>query len=272
VMQKAGMQMKSAQIIHKKLRRACIVTLCILLCYGVASCTSPSIYYNKTFNPPVYFGTHIVQRGETLYNIAWRYGRDYKELAVANNIASPYVLRIGQRISLELDENAYRISRSTGNKSKAPASNVTTRKHNSSSVNKEKKITPALSAGKISWQWPHVGLILAKYSVSSRSRNINKGIDIGGVDGDEIRAAASGEVVYAGNGLLGYGNLIIINHSDRYLSAYGHNETILVKEGDKVRLGQRIATMGRKDSKPTLHFEIRRDGQPVNPEKYLPQR
>lgn len=261
--------------VQKSVTKHCVaanVTKCILLVFLLTACTSPDIYYNRDFNPPVYFGAHIVQSGETLYNIAWRYGRDYKELASANNIRSPYVLTVGQRINLEVDENSYRSRPSGSSKSVKSSSNVTKRKSQAVSGNKSTNNKKPSISNNITWGWPHVGLILAKYSVNSRNRNINKGIDIGGTEGDEIRAAASGEVVYAGNGLLGYGNLIIINHSERYLSAYGHNEVILVKEGEKVRLGQRIARMGRKGQKPLLHFEIRKDGQPVNPENYLPHR
>jgi len=248
------------------------VTKCICIICMLSACTSPDIYYNKNFNPPVYFGTHVVQSGETLYNIAWRYGRDYKELASANNIRSPYVLSIGQRINLEVDERAYRSRPENTVQASKQRQTVTERKSQPVSGNKSTNNKKSNISNNIRWGWPHVGLILAKYSVNSRNRDINKGIDIGGIEGDEIRAAASGEVVYAGNGLLGYGNLIIINHSDRYLSAYGHNKVILVKEGEKVSLGQRIATMGRKGQKPLLHFEIRKDGQPVNPETYLPHR
>ena len=248
------------------------VTKCISACLLLTACTSTDIYYNKNYNPPVYFGAHIVQSGETLYNIAWRYGRDFKELASANNIKSPYTLHVGQRVNLELDESSVRKLQIHAENSVSKSSNVTKRKSSAASGNKSKSRKNSNSSKDIRWVWPHVGLILAKYSVSSRSQDINKGIDIGGLVGDDVRAAAAGEVVYAGNGLLGYGNLIIINHNERYLSAYGHNEAILVKEGESVRQGQRIARMGMKGQKPTLHFEIRKDGQPVNPEKYLPHR
>lgn len=248
------------------------VTKCIFLILLLSACTTRDIYYNKDFNPPVYFGTHIVQQDETLYNIAWRYGRDYKELASANNIKSPFILSVGQRIDLEVDQQSYKAQRSSNKKEPSTSPNVTGRKQNPKLRNKTTRTKKSSNSNKITWGWPHVGLILAKYSVNSRSRDINKGIDIRGVGGDEIRAAASGEVVYAGNGLLGYGNLIIINHSDRYLSAYGHNQDMLVKEGDRVKRGQQIATMGAKGGKPMLHFEIRKDGQPVNPAKYLPHK
>ncbi|WP_369602242.1 peptidoglycan DD-metalloendopeptidase family protein [Hahella sp. SMD15-11] len=101
---------------------------------------------------------------------------------------------------------------------------------------------------------------------------INKGIDIAGRIGDPVRAAADGEVVYAGSGLLGYGNLVIINHNEHYLSAYAHNRRILVKEGERVKAGQVIAELGATGTRtPKLHFEIRRDGKPVDPLKYLPR-
>ena len=248
------------------------VTKCIFLFLLLTGCTNPNIYYNRDFNPPVYFGAHIVQKGETLYNIAWRYGRDYKELASANNISSPYILKVGQRIDLEIDESVYRSKSAAAATRANTAENVTVRKSSPPSRNKSTNKKKTSVSNDIRWAWPHVGPILAKYSVNSRSRDINKGIDIGGIVGDEIRAAASGEVVYAGNGLLGYGNLIIINHSERFLSAYGHNSDIHVTEGEKVKRGQRIASMGRKGQVPLLHFEIRKDGQPVNPESYLPHR
>ncbi|KZX80360.1 hypothetical protein A3715_19400 [Oleiphilus sp. HI0009] len=253
-------------------RKALSVTKCILVFFALSACTSPDIYYNKNFNPPVYFGTHVVQSGETLYKIAWRYGRDYKELASANNIKSPYTVFVGQKIDLEVSASAIQSASNSASSSPSGSSNVTKRKRKPESRYKSTKNKNLNNSNNITWAWPHVGLILAKYSVNSRSRDINKGIDIGGAVGDDVNAAASGEVVYAGNGLLGYGNLIIINHSDRFLSAYGHNQTMLVKEGEPVRRGQRIATMGTKGQKPVLHFEIRKDGQPVNPEKYLPKR
>ena len=139
----------------------------------------------------------------------------------------------------------------------------------------------------IKWQWPHLGPILAMYYVSNEKnvskkktvkklngqKYINKGIDISGRVGESIFAAATGEVVYAGNGLLGYGNLVIINHNETYLSAYAHNRRILVQEGQTIKIGQKIAEMGSSEtSNPMLHFEIRKNGEPVDPMRYLPKR
>uniref|UniRef100_UPI0032B300D9 glutamate-cysteine ligase family protein n=1 Tax=Marinobacter nauticus TaxID=2743 RepID=UPI0032B300D9 len=122
----------------------------------------------------------------------------------------------------------------------------------------------------VRWHWPHSGTVIANFSSSGK---VNKGIDIAGNPGDAVKAAADGSVVYAGNGLLGYGNLIIVNHNEHYLSAYAHNRKILVKEGEGVKAGQVIAELGNTGTdKPKLHFEIRKNGNPVDPSRYLPRR
>ena len=255
------------------------VTVCILSVSILGSCTSSAIYHNKKFNPPVYFGQHVVQSGDTLYRIAWRYGRGLEELAEANKISPPYVIVPGQKINLE-KARAYRNNVSHRSKTKQDSErNVTKSKE---SVNERKIVTKDKkykNFKNINWKWPHLGPIIATYK-SRSSGNMdglaqgvpNKGIDISGQVGDPIYAAADGEVVYAGNGLLGYGNLVIINHNEHYLSAYAHNRKILVKEGQIIKIGQQIAEMGSSESQQIkLHFEIRRDGQPVDPLQYLPK-
>ena len=253
------------------------VTLCIFVLWGCSACTSRSIYLDKSFNPSVYFGRHVVRSGDTLYSIAWRYGRELKELAQANNIESPYVIVPGQKINLEKVGGGRSLALSGDTKEKKSKRNVTEGKASVSvgkSVTKNKKHKKFKN---IKWAWPYVGPILAKYSISKkRKRNQelpNKGLDIAGSIGAPIFAAATGEVVYAGGGLLGYGNLVIINHNEEYLSAYAHNKRILVKEGQKIRIGDKISEMGVSDKKQAmLHFEIRRNGLPVDPMKYLPER
>ena len=255
------------------------VTLCILLVFTCVACAPRSIYYDKSFNPPVYFGQHVVQKGETLYAIAWRYGRDFKELARANEISAPYVIVPGEKINLERPYFAVRKSNKKEESLKPSTTNVTKRKINTKNglnVTKNKKHNKLKN---IEWQWPHIGPILAKYKYGTGSKkgrhfssSLNKGLDIAGKLGSPIYAAADGEVVYAGNGLLGYGNLVIINHNEMYLSAYAHNREILVKEGQKITRGEVIAKMGFSAKKRALlHFEIRRNGQPVDPMKYLPR-
>lgn len=121
----------------------------------------------------------------------------------------------------------------------------------------------------VSWKWPAKGSIIRKYSSSAPRK---KGIGIAGKSGQAISAAASGKVVYSGNGLIGYGNLIIIKHNESFLSAYAHNKKVYVKEGQLVKRGEKIATMGKNENnRPMLHFEIRKNGKPVNPVSYLPK-
>ncbi len=242
------------------------VLLCILL--NVSGCNSPQILQDSSYNPPVYFGAHTVEQGDTLYSIAWRYGRDYKELAEANHIPPPYHLQVGQKIRLDLKVSS---------KEKSSNSPVTKRKPKFTKNNKQTNVNkgkiesvdePARLDTKLKWRWPHVGPVIARFSSTG---TVNKGIDIGGKSGDSVIAAADGEVVYAGSGLRGYGKLIILSHAHDYISAYAHNRKILVREGDKIKAGQRIAELGETGAdQPKLHFEIRKKGRPVDPMKYLP--
>jgi lipoprotein NlpD len=125
-------------------------------------------------------------------------------------------------------------------------------------------------AGGLAWRWPGKGPLIGSFVAGDQTR---QGIDIGGTAGDPVLAAADGEVVYSGNGLLGYGELIIVKHNASFLSAYGHNRKRLVQEGDKIKAGQQIAEMGSSASaRDELHFEIRKNGKPVNPIDYLPAR
>ncbi|OZG72473.1 peptidase M23 [Hahella sp. CCB-MM4] len=244
----------------------------------LTSCTSPNIYQDPDFNPPVYWGSHRVSKGDTLYSIAWRYGRDYKELAEINNIPPPYIIKIGQRISLVVPEDYVfrtrkpaptpaKSSKSTQSPPAQVASKKPVYKKKQKPSGTSNKYVPQNVSG---WGWPHPGPIIDTYSVTGE---VNKGVDIAGKIGDPVVAAASGEVVYAGSGLLGYGKLVIVNHSETYLSAYAHNRKILVKEGDYVKLGQQIAELGQTGAKrPMLHFEIRKNGKPVDPLTYLPKK
>jgi lipoprotein NlpD len=125
-----------------------------------------------------------------------------------------------------------------------------------------------LNSGGVSWRWPASGKVVGTFVAGDQTR---QGVDIAGSNGASVTAAADGSVVYSGNGLLGYGELIIVKHSTSFLSAYGHNRKRLVKEGDTVKAGQAIAEMGGSN-RQMLHFEIRRNGKPVNPLEYLPAR
>ncbi len=268
---------KKCTIIPYDLRRISFLFLrsltVLFFVFSLSACNTNEIYNDKNFNPPVYFGSHSVREGETLYAIAWRYGRDYKELAAANKIAPPYMIKVGQKIRLDLRGTVSSNTRTSTAKHTQPAvASKAPKKTKDKSTTKKTAVTSrkSKSVKGIKWHWPHLGPIIALYS---NTGDDNKGIDIAGKLGDSVFSAARGEVVYAGSGLLGYGKLIIINHNQHYLSAYAHNDQILVKEGQMIKAGQKIAEMGNTGTnRAKLHFEIRRDGKPVNPLGYLPKR
>lgn len=205
-------------------------------------------------------GVHQVLPGETLYSIAWRYGLDYNDLAKRNRISPPYPIYVGQLIYLNKNKPLPKKTNITPIKPAPPI--VVQSKAPKRLITIPAESEPARTVS--TWQWPAQGPIIAKFS------SLNKGINMGGQTGDPIFASAAGKVVYCGNGLRGYGNLIIIKHNRLFLTAYAHNSTILVKNGDWIKSGQKIAEMGNTGSHRTmLHFEIRRHGQPVNPLIYL---
>lgn len=216
---------------------------------------------------------HRVNDGETLYAIAWIYDLDFMHIARVNNLRSPYTIRPGQ--ILNVDPRA--VPQQTGQT--APSRSSATSVRNSSSPQTAPadsapsgsvaRSTPVqVSQGPVSWGWPANGNLVGRFSGSGVE---NKGIDISGKEGDPVVAAASGEVVYAGSGLLRYGDLLIIKHNDRFLSAYAHNSALLVREGQRVSRGEKIAELGSTGvDREILHFEIRVDGKPVDPLGYLP--
>jgi lipoprotein NlpD len=199
--------------------------------------------------------THIVRKGETLFSISWRYGKDPSDLARWNRLGDGSLIYPGQVI---------RLMPTSG-----PATGTSTRK--SSTTTRNRRPLPDIPAQPSpKWSWPTNGRINVGFGAKPGS---GTGVLIDGKAGQSINAAASGRVVYAGGGLIGYGKLIILKHNETYLSAYGYNASLLVKEGEQVKQGQRIATMGEgPERKPRLHFEIRRNGQPVNPRQHLPTR
>lgn len=223
-------------------------------------------------------GHHVVVRGDTLYSIAWRYGQDYRTVARWNNIGPPYLIYPGNRI--RVTPPAQQVSPPlTTTPTRQPSPPIppagpdrtdTARTPSPPVAAPAPAPAPrtAAPAGVISWQWPTQGELLRVQSPTAE-----KGIKISGRIGQEINAAAPGRVVYSGSGLIGYGRLIIIKHDDTYLSAYAHNHELLVEEGDSVSAGQQIATMGTgSEGRALLHFEIRRNGQPVDPLQHLPER
>jgi len=198
--------------------------------------------------------THIVRKGETLFSIAWRYGKDADALARWNRLGDGSLIHPGQVIRL-VPRGGTAASSTTGSRAARPPANPL-------------PTLPAQPSPR--WAWPTTGRINVEFGAQPGP---GTGVLINGKTGQPIIAAASGRVVYAGSGLIGYGQLIILKHNDTYLSAYGYTTSLLVKEGQEVKQGQKIATMGEgPERKPRLHFEIRRNGKPVNPRQFLPAR
>jgi lipoprotein NlpD len=213
-----------------------------------------------------------VQRGDTLYGIAWQRGVDYRLLAAWNGIRPPYRIYAGQTLRLKPPPPVRRPPPAPPTSKARPRPSPTT-KPAPKPPSKPPAPTPppaATQQQQLAWRWPAAGRVVSGFDAADPLR---KGIKIGGRIGQTIAAAESGRVVYSGSGLIGYGRLIIVKHNDKYLSAYGHNNAILVKEGDRVTKGQKIAEMGTANNgDPLLHFEIRRDGKPVDPVRLLPRR
>ena len=211
-------------------------------------------------------GVHVVQRGDTLVKIAFTYRLDWRDLAAWNRLGNADRIYPGQRIRLTPPGDA---------PARAGTAPPATRPGTSAGrpATPPSRSTPAPRAAPgpaPKWLWPVNGPLVWRFGESRRNPT---GIGIGGEDRAEIRAAAAGQVVYSGSGLIGYGQLIILKHSDSYLSAYGYNQVLRVAEGDQVKPGQVIALMGRgPGDRPLLHFEIRVDGKPVDPARFLPPR
>ena len=199
-------------------------------------------------------GTHRVESGDTLYQIAWRYGLDFRDLARWNDIAPPYVIYPGQILVLNGSSQPARVA---GAERAAPSAEAPAG---------TPKAAPA--AGPLAWRWPVEGRVVRQYDAGAIGK---RGIGIAAEPGSDVAAAAPGQVVYSGDGLRGYGNLIIIKHNERFLTAYGYNRELLVGEGEQVSGGQAIARVGGSANRNgELHFEIRQQGDPVNPLNYLP--
>lgn len=258
-------------------------------------------------------GYYTVKPGDTLIRIGLDTGQNWRDIARWNNLENPNLLEVGQVLRVvppaadpagvttrpvtaakveprPLDSKPAApasspaasaagpvVSAAPGATASAPAASAVPATVPGAAPAASPAAPPAASPpaaareaeeDNITWAWPASGPVIAPFDESR-----NKGIGIAGKAGDPILAAADGRVVYAGSGLRGYGNLVIVKHSNNYLTAYAHNQTLLVKEDQSVRRGQKIAEMGSTDSdRVKLHFEIRRQGKPVDPTKFLPPR
>ena len=210
-------------------------------------------------------GVHVVQRGDTLFQIAFRHRLDWRDVAAWNRLGDGHRIYPGQHIRLTPPGGATAPAGTAASRPPAPPAG-------GRPASRPPAATPprAVAGPPPQWRWPVNGPLVWRFGESRRNPT---GIGIGGAEGVEIRAAADGEVVYSGSGLIGYGQLIILKHNDSYLSAYGFNKALRVTEGERVRSGQPIALMGRGPSdRPLLHFEIRVDGKPADPAVFLPSR
>jgi lipoprotein NlpD len=218
-------------------------------------------------------GFHTVRPGETLVRIALESGQNWRDIARWNNLDNPNVIEVGQ--VLRVAPPAAPVAVAEAPRAAVPAAPSSSVLPPLGAGSAARPAAPAQSAQPavasdedIAWGWPTNG---AATVLAGFDEQKNKGIDIGGRPGDPVVAAADGRVVYAGAGLRGYGNLIILKHNNTYLTAYAHNQVLLVKEDQTVRKGQKIAEMGATDTdRVKLHFEIRRLGKPVDPSRYLP--
>ncbi len=236
-------------------------------CVVVAGCGHARMVRSHSGNAPVrvsqpkYGATTAVQRGQTVYRIATENGITPLDLALWNDIPPPYTIYPGQRLRLYPSDTTGRSSDPRPAAAKPSQTRPTPRV--------EPAPAPAI-ASQLRWSWPTNGNVIQTFASGDPTR---QGVDIAGTGGQPVRAAADGVVVYSGSGLVGYGELIIIKHDSHWLSAYGHNRARQVNEGTVVKAGQQIAEMGRSGaSRDMLHFEIRYDGKPVNPQSYLPTR
>ena len=256
---------------------------------------------------------YTVKKGDTLYSIALDNGQDYKDVAAWNNLDNPNRIRVGQQLRVTPPDNGAPVAVTKPVISSAPievksaaAQPAAPTRPNTEAFKREPKggklaysdealakarqgeaaekpaearsearpaeavpaVKPAAAGDEVDWMWPANGTLIAPFAEGG-----NKGVDIAGKAGDPVLAAASGVVSYAGAGLRGYGNLVVLRHNATYLSVYAHNSTILVKEKQTVAKGQKIAEMGSTDAEsPRLHFEIRRQGKPADPQKFLSAR
>lgn len=245
-----------------------LIIASVVASIGVAGCTTRTARAPITdlSQPPAdtsvvaTSGTYVVKPGDTLFKIAQANNIDISRLGQLNNITDPGQLRVGQVLRLD-------------GKTAQPDSGFTVTQPVIPAAQPVEPIvatsTPvrAKDAQIINWDWPTNGKIIQSFNTNT------KGIDLEGSTGDPVRAAADGKVMYTGNGVRGLGNLILLSHSDGFITAYGHNQELLVKTGESVTKGAKIATVGQSDTtSPRLHFEIRRRGTPVDPLSYLPAR
>ncbi|PQA82455.1 peptidase [Limnohabitans sp. TS-CS-82] len=210
-------------------------------------------------------GYYTVKPGDTLIRIGMDNGQSWRDIIRWNKIDNPNLIETGQVLRVAPPAPEVAVTRPATSSTATAPMPVASAPSSSATTPAVAPAAPSAAEDAISFQWPARGNLISGFDESK-----NKGLDIGGKVGDPVLAAADGRVVYAGAGLRGYGNLIILKHNNTYLTAYAHNQTLLVKEDQAIKRGQKIAEMGNSDADQVkLHFEIRRQGKPVDPAKYL---
>lgn len=259
---------------NRRCAQAAFGVLLIALALSGCGSTGPAPVYDAYGPAPS--GYYRVRGGDTLHKIASRHKVGYKTLARWNKLGPPYPIYAGSLLRVESPD---RTGGSTNRRDTRTVKTATRTTKQSSTKGKAAVKTPAeasrgtrASSAKVasgsSWQWPLEGKVVQRFRGGDRAR---QGIRIAGRPGQKVLAARGGSVVYSGSGLKGYGNLIIVKHNNRYLSAYGFNRRLLVSEGSRVKRGQAVAEVGQASGgKYRLHFEIRKSGTAVDPLKYLP--
>ena len=227
---------------------------------------------NRVQSTPI---SYQVKPGDTMFAIAWRFGWDYKKLAKVNAISSPYTIYVGQVVYFnEINDNNEISAPAIKKAVKKPvvsSKKPTVKQPSTASKTVVKPLSSKVYSGSesVRWTWPLRGKLVQVFSNKSSTSN---GIDLSSALGKPVKAASSGIIVYSGSGIQGYGKLVVVKHNDTFLSAYAYNSRILVAEGAIVTAGQVIAEVGKGPQlDPRLHFEIRKNGKPVNPLRYLPK-
>jgi lipoprotein NlpD len=256
-----------------------IVTAGLLITSCSSSWKAP-VYSNSTSlnqRAPVQTYSYVpgsryyqVQPGDTLYGIAWQTGSNFDDLVRWNRITRPDTIYAGQKLLVKAPAYSKTVKPKSHSK---PVTTDPVKQPSTKTKSISSKPAPASNEkfpATLRWKWPVSGRIIEGFSYGDDTK---KGVMLAGNIGDPIMAAESGKVVYSGSGLIGYGKLIIIKHNNNYLSAYGFNDRLFVKEGAWITKGEKIALMGQSDKGvPALHFEIRKNGSPVDPVKLLPRR
>ena len=256
-----------------RMRTPAAAVVAMLALVVLAACSSTVVRTPGTTSAPKVStpkpgASIVVQRGDTLYRLAVSNGISPMDLALWNDVRAPYTIYPGQRLRLYPQGGSAPAPAGTAARPATTGAPARPAVRPTQAPPQPATAPPVVSS--FAWRWPTEGQLIGRYVAGDPTK---QGVDIAGRSGQAVRSAADGVVVYSGSGLVGYGELIIVKHDEQWLSAYGHNRTRLVNEGARIKAGQQIAEMGSSGAaRDMLHFEIRYNGKPVDPLRYLPAR